>query len=98
MHLDNTPKDFFDSRRNVFSVDCKRFQYTQRWPGGLEIYPLGGGLKYTMSTGIFYIYAGAGLNYYQYKESNPLGDVTKGGLGFLGKIGSYVKVTGGLLG
>jgi hypothetical protein len=63
----------------------------------LEIYPLGGGLKYTMSMGIFYIYAGAGLNYYQYKESNPLGDVTEGGLGYIGKIGSYVKVTGGLL-
>lgn len=30
LHLDNTPKGFFDSRRNVFSVDCKRFQYIQR--------------------------------------------------------------------
>ncbi len=37
LHLDNTPKGFFDSRRNVFSVDCKRFQYTQRWPYGLDL-------------------------------------------------------------
>ena len=63
----------------------------------LEIYPIGGGLKYKLSTGIFDLYAGAGLNYYQYKESNPLGHVSKGGLGYIGKIGSYVKVTGGLL-
>lgn len=63
----------------------------------LEIFPIGGGLKYKLSTGIFDLYAGAGLNYYQYKESNPLGDVSKGGLGYIGKIGSYVKVTGGFL-
>jgi len=63
----------------------------------LEIYPIGGGLKYRLSTGIFDLYAGAGLNYYQYKESNPLGDVSKGGVGYIGKIGSYVKVTGGFL-
>ena len=63
----------------------------------LEIYPLGGGLKYRLTTGAFSLYAGAGLNYYQYKESNPLGDLSKGGLGYIGKIGSYVKVTGGLL-
>ena len=63
----------------------------------LEIYPIGGGLKYTLSAGIFDLYAGAGLNYYQYKESNPIGDISKGGLGYIGKIGSYVKITGGFL-
>ena len=63
----------------------------------LKIYPLGGGLKYRLSEGVLSFYIGAGLNYYQYKESNPLGDVSKGGLGYIGKIGSYVKVTGGFL-
>jgi opacity protein-like surface antigen len=63
----------------------------------LEICPLGGGLKYKLKIGVFNLYAGAGLNYYQYKESNPLGDVSKGGLGCIGKIGSYVKVTEDLL-
>lgn len=63
----------------------------------IEIYPIGGGLKYRLSKGILSLYIGAGLNYYQYKESNPLGDVSKGGLGYGGKIGSYVKVTRGLL-
>ena len=63
----------------------------------LKIYPLGGGLKYRLSEGALSFYIGAGLNYYQYKESNPLGDVSKGGLGYIGKIGSYVKVNSGLL-
>ena len=63
----------------------------------LEIYPLGGGLKYRLTTGILDLYVGVGLNYYQYKESNPLGDISKGGLGYIGKIGTYVKVTGGLV-
>jgi hypothetical protein len=63
----------------------------------LEIYPIGGGLKYRLTSGVIHLYAGAGLNYYQYKESNPLGEISKGGLGYVGKIGSYVKVTGGLL-
>jgi len=63
----------------------------------LEIYPLGGGVKYRFSTGIFDLYVGAGLNYYQYKESNPIGDVSKRGSGYVGKIGSCVNVTGGFL-
>jgi hypothetical protein len=63
----------------------------------LEIYPLGGGLKYRLSEGVLSFYVGAGLNYYNYKESNPIGDVSKGGLGYIGKVGSYVKVTSGLL-
>jgi hypothetical protein len=63
----------------------------------LEIYPLGGGLKYRLSEGVLSFYVGVGLNYYQYKESNPLGDVSKSGLGYTGRIGNYVKVTGGLL-
>jgi hypothetical protein len=63
----------------------------------LEIYPIGGGLKYRLTTGVFNLYTGAGLNYYQYKESNPIGDVSKGGLGYIGKIGSFVKITSGLL-
>lgn len=63
----------------------------------IQIYPLGGGLKYMLSEGILSFYIGAGLEYFQYKESNPLGDVSKSGLGFIGKIESYVKVSGGLL-
>ncbi len=63
----------------------------------IKLIPIGGGLKYEFPTGKFAPYLGLGVNYYLYEESNPLGDVSKGGLGYIGKIGSYVKVTGGLL-
>jgi len=62
----------------------------------LEIIPLGGGVKYRLLSGSLALYIGLGLNYYQYKETNPIGDVSKGGLGYIGKIGSYVKVIKGL--
>jgi hypothetical protein len=78
---------FFKERELTFTKDETK----------LEIYPLGGGLKYRLTTGVFNLYAGADLNFYQYKESNPLWDVSKGGLGYIGKIGSYVNVTGGFL-
>ena len=63
----------------------------------LEIIPLGAGVKYRLTRGSLSFYIGLGLNYYQYKEKNPIGDVSEGGLGYIGKVGSYVKVTDGLL-
>ncbi len=36
MYPDNTPKGFFDSRRNVFSACYKKFQYTQKQLYGLD--------------------------------------------------------------
>lgn len=63
----------------------------------LKIIPIGGGLRYILPKGKLNLYAGLGLNYYQYKETNPIGEAKKGGLGFIGKIGSFVKITGGLL-
>ena len=63
----------------------------------LEIIPLGGGLKYTLAVKPFQLYLGAGLNYYLYKESNPIGDVSDRGLGYTARIGSYIKVIKGFL-
>ena len=63
----------------------------------LELLPIGGGVKSRILSGNFALYAGLGLNYYQFKESNPIGDVSEGGLGFVGKIGSYVTIAGGLV-
>ena len=63
----------------------------------LEIIPLGAGAKYRIISGSFSFYIGLGLNYYQYKEKNPIGDVSEGVLGYIGKAGSYVKVTDRLL-
>ena len=58
----------------------------------LELIPIGVGAKYRILSGSFALYLGLGLNYYQYKERNPIGDVSDGGIGFVGKIGSYVTI------
>ena len=63
----------------------------------VKIMPIGGGVKYYFPLlKIVSLYAGAGVNYYSYKEENPIGTATKGGLGFLGTVGILVKVFKGL--
>lgn len=54
--------------------------------------PISGGVKYRLSTGTVKFYGGLGLSYFTSKESNVIGDVTKNGLGYIVKVGSYVKV------
>lgn len=63
----------------------------------LTIFPIGGGLKYRKLFGNIGLYFGIGLNYFQFKESNPIGDVSKNGLGYIGLLGGSVKLTKGLL-
>ncbi|MCJ7581850.1 MAG: porin family protein [Candidatus Aminicenantes bacterium] len=63
----------------------------------LQILPIGGGLKYEFSTGTLRFYGGIGVNLYNYRESNVLGEVMKSGLGYIGKIGVYIQLTKGLL-
>lgn len=63
----------------------------------LQIIPIGGGLKYEFSKGTLRFYGGFGVNYYLYKESNVIGDVNEGGIGFVGKLGVMIKVVKGLM-
>jgi hypothetical protein len=37
------------------------------------------------------------LSSFQYKESNPIGEVSKSRVGLTAEMGSYVKIAGGLL-
>lgn len=60
----------------------------------LRIIPVGGGLRYSLSLGSIHVYAGIGINYYLYNETNPIGDVNWGRLGGVFNVGSFVKVTG----
>jgi hypothetical protein len=60
----------------------------------LKITPLRGGLKYRIIKGKFNLYAGAGVGYYQLKESNPIGVVSKGGIGYLVKLGGFFSFGG----
>lgn len=41
-------------------------------------------------------YGSISINYYTYKEKNPIGDVSTGKMGYIGRIGTYVKVIDGL--
>jgi hypothetical protein len=63
----------------------------------LEIFPIGGGLKYRLEKGIMSFYAAAGLLHFSFKESNPIGEVSSGGMGYIGRVGGYLRLTGGLL-
>ena len=62
-----------------------------------ELLPLGGGVKYRLLSGNIALYVGLGLSYYLYKETNPIDEVTDGALGYIGKIGSYVRISERLL-
>ena len=50
-----------------------------------------------MTSGDFRLYIGGGINYYQYKESNPIGDASENGLGYIGKLGGFLSVTQSLV-
>jgi len=57
----------------------------------LQIIPLGGGLKYKIISGNVSFYLGAGVNYFDYQESNVIGDVKSGAVGFVSKLGAYLE-------
>jgi len=63
----------------------------------LSILSVGGGLSYRLTTGTISGYTAAGANYYEFKESNPIGDARKGGVGFEGRVGVLIKIVRGLL-
>lgn len=63
----------------------------------IKITPIGGGLKYMFEMRGFKPYLGLGILYNQYSESNVIGDVNEGGMGFIGKLGVNLIVAKGLL-
>jgi len=64
----------------------------------IKIVPIGAGVKYLFPVlEIIDGYGGMGINYYSYKEENPIGEVSKDGIGILVKTGALVKVIKGLI-
>lgn len=64
----------------------------------LSLLPIGGGLKYIVEAGgNLNFYGGAGLFYCQTEEKNPIGEVSDGGIGYEGMVGSFLRISGGLL-
>lgn len=62
----------------------------------LTLIPIGAGLRYRILPGRISPYVGAGARYYLYREENALGGVKNGGIGFVGKIGLAITLSGGL--
>jgi hypothetical protein len=58
----------------------------------IRIVPLTAGVKYFLALGRWRPYLGAGLAYFQYRETNSIGTVEKGGLGIIGRGGLLVKL------
>jgi hypothetical protein len=56
----------------------------------LTLIPLGAGLSYRILPGNISPYVGAGARYIVYRETNVLGEVNSGGIGFVGKVGTAI--------
>jgi opacity protein-like surface antigen len=58
----------------------------------VRIAPLTAGAKYFLPLGRFMPYVGSGLGYFQYKETNSIGSVEKGAIGFIVRAGLVFKL------
>jgi opacity protein-like surface antigen len=63
----------------------------------LQITPIYGGLKYIFPGRGIMPYLGAGVGYFQYKETNPIGTVKEGKIGFVTQAGLLVRLLGPVL-
>jgi len=87
-------------------------KYLELWAGGryyrkkgelavtkemteITLFPLEFGLKLRDRSGGGYI--GIGIRSYQYKETNPIGEVKGNSLGILGQLGLLLKITNGFM-
>jgi len=60
----------------------------------IEITPVCAGIRLAFSDSRFRPYVGVGAGYFRYKESNPIGSVSKGNAGLVAKIGLAAKISG----
>lgn len=58
----------------------------------IQILPFGGGFKLKTSSENLDFYSGFGLRYNSFKESNPIGEASKGGLGVVVMIGGVIRI------
>ena len=62
----------------------------------LQIMPIYGGIKIRLTRAKISPYIGLGVGYFQYKETNPIGKIEKGDIGYIGQVGCLFKVAGAL--
>jgi hypothetical protein len=73
------------------------YLYVSQSGSRIELFPAGAGVKYGKSLGMFNFYGGVGANYYKYKESGPGLSESKGEVGYIAKLGSFVKIKWGFI-
>jgi hypothetical protein len=57
----------------------------------LQITPVYGGIKFRLSQSGVVPYLGVGVGYFQYKEENRIGSVSKANIGYVGQGGFIIK-------
>lgn len=62
----------------------------------LRIIPLCGGIAYHFLQGRYGPYLGLGAGYFQYKETSDIDTVKKADVGFIGRLGCLISITGPL--
>ncbi len=72
-----------------------RLTFTQE-DTNVQILPWGGGVRLKTSSENPGLYGGLGLRYNAFKESNPIGEASKGGLGVVVMMGSVMRVLRGV--
>ena len=53
---------------------------------------MSGGVKANFDFGVFSLYIGGGLSYFQFKETNPIGEIKENKWGWLIRAGTYVDI------
>ena len=62
----------------------------------IQITPIYGGIRFQLPNSSISPYLGFGFGYFQYKETNPIGKVEKGDIGYIGQVGCIFKIKGAL--
>lgn len=70
------------------------YYYKSEGDNRIKVFPIGIGVKYNLAKGIFNFYAGLGVSYYIYDEYSPPLNESKGAVGYVGKLGSFVRIKG----
>jgi hypothetical protein len=59
----------------------------------LTLFPLSGGVKAKFDFGVFNLYVGGGVSYFQYKETSSIGEVRENKWGWMIRAGTYIDIT-----
>lgn len=62
----------------------------------LQVIPITCGVRFQFTESGLIPYVGIGIGYFKYKETNPIDSVEKGDVGYIGKVGCFFKIMGGL--